>query len=452
MNLEQLQNKTILLFGKSRAFSSDEFASQMKFHKITVVSQYSEDVALIVDGKMMTPYEQNASNALYETKSKLLEFTTIEALERELARYIDADTLLMSLKLSRNKERLKSFIQNTTIEDELFFRLLKMYSWSGEDFFENDDNRDVSAAIILRFYKNIERNHNVQYATTGFMHLIAQSSSPELIEMIFELEPLQKSLHVEENSANLNILSVIATHYKTPKSVLNQLIKKVNSRVKTLIAMREDCDVEMQIKLYDTKDEKVLEALSMSQNLSDKLVSYFLRDDMYIKNLAKNLKLESAIFEELINKAPAEVAKNSSLTPSMQQHLAELNLAEVNISLANNPNLDKEVAMSLLAQESKILTCEIYKNKTLSKETLKAAYKDETNHASLAQNINTPHEILEALSSSKDIEVLKALAQNENTPVEVLYQLQLDSRVARQVKENPAFGKHIQQENIGWQV
>ncbi|MFA5462009.1 MAG: hypothetical protein WC274_08020 [Sulfurimonas sp.] len=452
MNLELLQNKSILLFGKSRAFSNDEFASQMKFHKITITEEFSEDIALVVEGKMMTPYEQNSSNALYESKSKSLEFISIDVLEKELAKYIDADTLLMSLKLSRNKERLKSFIQNSTINDELFFKLLKMYSWSGEDFFENDDNRDVSAAIILRFYKNIERNHNVQYATSGFMHLISQTFKPELIEMIFELEPLQKSLHEELSGANLNILSAIATHPKTPKSVLEQLIKKARPMVKTLIAMRSDCDEGMQIKLYDSMNEEVLEALSMGDNLSKELAIKLLQDDKYVKNIAQNLRLESDIFEELIKNAPIEVAKNSSLTPEMQQRVVNLNLTEANMALANNENLDNSVAMGLLAHKSKTLTSEIYKNSVISKETLAQAYKDEANHASLAKNLNTPSDILEALSNSQDIEVLKALAQNPNTPVEALYQLQLDSRVARQVKENPAFGKHIQQENIGWEV
>jgi len=47
---------------------------------------------------------------------------------------------------------------------------------------------------------------------------------------------------------------------------------------------------------------------------------------------------------------------------------------------------------------------------------------------------------------------LKSLAKNINTPVEILYQLHLDSRLERIVKENPAFGKHIMVENIGWQV
>ncbi len=452
MNLEQLQNKTVLLFGKSRAFSSDEFASQMKFHKITVVDKYAEDVVLVIDGKMMTPYEQNESDALYKAKSTLLEFISIDILEKELARYIDADTLLMSLKLSRDKERLKAFIQNSTIEDELFFKLLKMYSWSGEDFFENDDNRDVSASIILRFYKNIERNHNVQYATSGFMHLISQTAKAELIEMIFELEPLQKTLLEGRSGANQNILSAIATHHEASKSVLSQLIKKASSRVKTLIAMRHDCDEEMQIELYESEDKEVLEALSMGRNISSDLISKLLLNKKYAKNLALHLKLNSELFEKFIQVVPAEVAKNSSLTTQMQQRLADLNLYDVDIALALNEKLDYSVAMRLLLVKSKALSSEVYKNSNLSKENLAEAYKDEANHISLAQNPNTPKNILEALSSSQDIEVLSSLAQNRSTPVEALYQLQLDSRVARQVKENPAFTKHIQQENIGWEV
>jgi hypothetical protein len=120
--------------------------------------------------------------------------------------------------------------------------------------------------------------------------------------------------------------------------------------------------------------------------------------------------------------------------------------------LALNEKLDYSVAMRLLLVKSKALSSEVYKNSNLSKENLAEAYKDEANHISLAQNPITPKNILEALSSSQDIEVLSSLAQNKSTPVEALYQLQLDSRVARQVKENPAFTKHIQQENIGWEV
>lgn len=68
MNLKELENKTILMFGKSRAFSDDEFMLQMKLHNIHVVKEYSDEVVLIVDGRMMTPYEDNESVKLYEQK------------------------------------------------------------------------------------------------------------------------------------------------------------------------------------------------------------------------------------------------------------------------------------------------------------------------------------------------------------------------------------------------
>jgi len=50
------------------------------------------------------------------------------------------------------------------------------------------------------------------------------------------------------------------------------------------------------------------------------------------------------------------------------------------------------------------------------------------------------------------MKVLEALAKNSATPIEILYQLQLDARLERIVKENASFGKHIQENNIGWEV
>lgn len=63
-----------------------------------------------------------------------------------------------------------------------------MYSLEVKIFLENDDNRDVSAALIGRFYENIERNHNVQYATTGIYHLVQQTTNEQLL-VIANLAP-----------------------------------------------------------------------------------------------------------------------------------------------------------------------------------------------------------------------------------------------------------------------
>ena len=452
MNLKELENKSILLFGKSRAFSSDEFESQMKFHKIRVVSEFSDDVAVVVDGKMMTPYEQNASDELYKKYSKELEFVSIDVFEKELAKEIDADTLLMSLKLSHDKQRLKSFIQNSMLSDELFLKLLKMYSWGGEDFFENDDNRDVSAALILRFFKNIERNHNVQYATSGIMHLVVQTDREDLIEAIAQLEPLQKSFNKDKKDANYNILASIATHKNTPKRVLNLFIKKANSYLKTLIAMRGDCDEEMQRALYDSMEEDVHEALSYNSNLCKTIVYKLLESDQFTKKIATYVKLDNDLFEIFMKKHPAELAKNESITVEMQEKLVSMYQENVKLSLATNVVIDENVLSKLLLEDSPDIKFALFENTATPAETLAEAYNSAINHVYLSHNKNTPRHILILLAQSKDIEVLKGLAQNPSTPVDILYQLQLDSKLARAVKENPAFGKHIQQENIGWKV
>ena len=386
MNLKELQNRSILLFGKSRAFSDDEFASQMKFHKITVVKEFNEDVVFIVDGRMMTPYEQNLSDELYE--KKVAESVSIDVLEKELVKQIDRDTLLMSLKLSHDKDRLKSFIQNPMIDDELFFRLLKMYSWGDEDFFENDDNRDVSAAYILRFYENIERNHNVQFATTGFIHLVAQTKDSNLLKEISTLKPLQ-----------------------------------FHPKIKAAIAMSIYCDEDMQNRFFKTEDERILEALSFNKNLATALIKEFLEDEILGSNVARSVKLNDELFE-LLKKYSASLALNESLTLEMQEELLALENININYALALNNNLDVKIINRLIELNNTEIEQAVYENNSTPVEILNAAYEDSNNHM--------------------------ALAKNESTPIEILYQLQLDSRYERHVKTNAGFGKHIQTENIGW--
>ena len=386
MNLEEL-NK-ILLFGKSRAFNEEEFLSQMKHHNIEVTKEFSTDVDLLVDGRMMTPYEQNLSDELYEKEN--VSAISIDVLERELASHIDENTLLMSLKLSRDKERLKAFLQNGMIEDGLFFKLLKMYKWQGEDFFENDENRDVSAAFIRRFYENIERNHNVEYATTGFIHLVAQSKSPLVLSAIYELEPMQ-----------------------------------FHPKIKMAIAMNSAIDLTLAKKIYATQESYLHEALSLNPYLPLEIVKKLVAEGVFVENIAQTLLLDDEKLE-LLKAHPHFLAKNRTLNSATQRELLASDEEEVLLSLAQNPSLEEALFYELLQRESASLQKFLYKNSAAPKEVLEKAYAESL--------------------------FLESLAQNEATPVEILYQLQLDSRYERYVKKNSGFGKHIQSENIGWLV
>ncbi len=414
MNLEEFKNKTILLFGKSRAFEAEEFHDQLALHNITLAQEYSDEVAAVVEGRMMSPYEQNRSDELYEQKG--VRALSIDVLEKALAQEIDADTLLMSLKLSHDKARLKSFLQNSMIDDAVFLKLLSMYSWGGEDFFENDDNRDVSAALIVRFYKNIERNHNVQYATTGLYHLVLQTQNIALLEAIAILEPLQK--HRE-------IMSALLTHEKVSRAILKRFLKR--------------------------DDAALNEAMAHNPHLDKSIAKELIKNTSFAQIIAKNIMLDDELFALLF--AHSELlASNETLSEDMQKKLLALPNKKVHIALAGNRGVDATTLCALLAFDDVEINSYIFANSACSQELLHKAYEDEKNFIALASNSATPQTILKELFELTDEEVLCELAKNENTPVELLYQLQLESRFERAVKTNAAFAKHIQSQNIGWLV
>jgi hypothetical protein len=414
MNIEQLKNQIILLLGKPRAFSQEEFDAQIAAHQINITKELREGVKYILEGRMMTPYEQHLSDDLYEKGGYT--FLKIDDFEKELAALVDDDVLLMSLKLSNDKERLKSFLQNSCVSDELFFKLLKMYRWSEEDFFENDDNRDVTAALIGRFYENIERNHNVQYATTGLIHLVSQTQNPELLEAISTLEPIKYH-------PKLSVL--LAQHPGTPKRVLKKLLREENA--------------------------EVLEAMCINPSLDNAMIKELSSDAIYAKLLAQKIELTQERFE-LLQSYAKELAANESLSESMQRELLLLSDEAVDKALAQNRALLKDITTELMQRDDARLTQLLLQNPNTEEAYLREAFGKKEHHLFLAHNPNLPEDIAEALFAEGDAEVLEALAANEATPVDILYQLQLDSRFARAVKTNEAFGKHIQSQNIGWLV
>ncbi|MFT7860119.1 MAG: hypothetical protein ABXS93_04195 [Sulfurimonas sp.] len=411
MNLENLKNQKILLLGKTRAFGMEEFISQLGHKNIEFANEMDDDVHYIIEGRVLSPYEQNDLNKYYETGK--YEFIELEEFEEALAKEIDGDVLLMSLRLSNDKARLKSFIQNGSISDELFFKLLKSYKFGGEDFFENDDNRDVTAALIERFYENIERNHNVQFATTGLIHLISQTENEQLLEAISELEPIK--FHPK-------IKVILAKHPKTPKKVLKKFLKE--------------------------GEDEVLEVIYSNSNL-DKTIAKTLLDDTEIaKKIAQNISLDEEFFT-LLESYPKELAKNETFTQTMQEKLVELKDDEVDRYLAQNTSLKPELLEKLYTRSQKY-HFDILENSATPSSILVEAFEEKNNHLALAKNPATPKELLTKLYDLGELDVLTELAKNENTPVELLYQMQLDSRFERAVRTNEAFGKHIQTENIGW--
>lgn len=414
MNYEELCGKSILLLGKTRALNVEEFDTLLKLHKIVRVGSYTDDVSLIIEGRMMNPYEQAEAARLYETHNAPI--VELSLVEEWLCRSIEPNRLLMSLKLSRNQERLVDFLQNPYITDELFFKLLKLYDWQNEGLFDNDTNRDVTAAIIGRFYVDLDRNHNVQYAMSGLAHLIERYGNRELIRAIAELPPIAKELKNPCDRSLSGVLDAMALHSDTDESVLHLLIKE---RAK-LLAHREPLGLERELLVL--KDEEINAILSQNATLSKEGADILEYD--YPHLIASHTVLTQERFDRLIGGYPRYLAANPTLTAFMQQRLAALE--------------DESVSRSLASNTSTVSTI------------LEQFYADGRFMPQLASNASLSSKKLEELSMSHDAEVLSALAANTATPIDVLYQLSLDRRFERSVKTNPAFGRHIQTHNIGW--
>lgn len=412
MNLEELSGKSILLLGKTRALNSDEFDTLLKLHKIERVGSFDESVALLIEGRMMNPYEQAESARLYEeVKIPIVELSYIE---EWLCRSIEPNRLLMSLKLSRNQERLVNFLQNPYITDELFYKLLKLYDWQSEGLFDNDTNRDVTASIIGRFYGDLDRNHNVQYAMSGLAHLIERYGNAELIKAIADLYPIIKELNQPSDRSLTGVLDAMALHHDTPIEVLQKLLPTRAG----LLAVREPLVLEEELMERGEVDELLAQNPTLSASGRQTLLV------RYPALSARFAPLDSSLFESLIESYPSELGANRSLESTMQSALMALGDEMTFAALAANPVLE-ECNVKVLLE--------------------KGMY-----NAALASNPTLTEADLESLYSTNDSEVHAALAANTATPVELLYQLSLDRRFERAVKTNPTFGKYIQTHNIGW--
>lgn len=414
MNYNELSGKSILLLGKTRALNAEEFDTLLKLHKIERVERYTHNVAVIIEGRMMNPYEQEESAHLYETQQ--IPIVELSSIEEWLCRSIEPNRLLMSLKLSRNQKRLVDFLQNPYISDPLFFKLLKLYDWQNEGLFDNDSNRDVTASIIGRFYEDLDRNHNVQYAMSGLAHLIERYGNRELIDAIADISPISCELKNPSDRSLTGILDAMALHSDTSKGILRLLM---NGRAK-LLAHREPLGLESELLMLE--DEEVNTILSQNKTLSQEGADALEHSHPHL--IASNTVLSDIRFDRLYRHYASRLASNPSLSPAMQQRLFDLKDETVYEVLASNPIIQRDILDRLF--EAGQFSVQLAKNSALS------------------------HEKIHILFLRGESEVLSALAANPSTPIETLYQLSLDQRFERSVKTNPAFGKHIQTHNIGW--
>ena len=132
MKRRNFTHKRILLFGAPRAFSREEFDRLLRAGQITLAERYDDGVDAVIEGRLINPLEQERLDALYETH-KIVP-VSIDDFEKTLCSQLDPDRIIMSLKLTRDRDRLRAFLQNPHIENKFFLQLLQLYDWESYNF------------------------------------------------------------------------------------------------------------------------------------------------------------------------------------------------------------------------------------------------------------------------------------------------------------------------------
>jgi hypothetical protein len=429
MNITDYTHTVFSLFGKSRAFDVEQIKTLLSQQGNTLIQGYDPQATVIVEGAMMpTPLKIKAEE-LYEKKE--VTFIAIDTFEAQLAKNINPKTLLMHLKLAAHQEKIVSYLQNDYIEDTLFLELLKLYDFGGEDFFESDTNRNVTAALIRRFYKEYTTNHNIQYSNIGLVHVVQNNTDAKLLERIFLLSPVQKAL-LDPTSPNAKLIQIFALHPNTPQNVLEQIVQNGEITYMRSVAKRENLSVALQEKLLTFQDATIEQILSSKASLAPNVAQQLLEKG-YQEMLAQHITLNEELFKKL--KHIPQIAQNPSLTSAMQQEL--FCDPKYHIFLAKNPKttLQKE----LFALQNSEITQALYAHVNLQNITPQI----QGNEVALASNPTATQELLEQIFATNIDKAHKALATNPATPVAILYQLSFDMRYAHLVKQNPSYTTHI---------
>ncbi len=445
MNLEALKGRKVVLFGKPRSLNADEFDRLLKTAGIVRAAAWSPDTAVVVEGRMPAPHEQDELDRLYEAQAILP--VGIDTFEKALCSQLDADRILMSLKLTADRDRLRAFLQNPHIGDTFFLRLLALYDWGGEGFFDNDANRDVTAAFISRFYDNLERNHNIQYSTLGLLHLLQNDVEASVVHTLGRLDPMRRAFSDADRQLR-SVIEALARHPHTDTHILREIIRRGDDALRAVVAQRPKLDAAVQQELFALGNPAVTLALAQNPDLDDALMPTFGEDPALAPVLFANLHLDAERFAQGLAAHPETLAGNPTLDRHMQRTLIECGDVGILRTLAANENLC--LAENLLATEDTGVLTALAANPAVPADVLERLDRTGGFDEALAANPSLDAGIIETLFHKKNAAVLAALAANPSTPVQILQQLQLDARFERIVRQNETFSEHVKREQIGW--
>lgn len=269
----------------------------------------------------------------------------------------------------------------------------------------------------------VAQEHNVDYLLGDQDELIALAHLGFIPKFLI----LHWQKHWWRDWSN-HVLKALAISVNTPPSVLAQLGKNKNSRIRSLVAKNPSTPV--------TTLEKLVEDEALDRSM-----------DSIQASLLKNPNAPIIVLEKLAKEHDFRlrclVAEHPRTHAYLLEQLATDKVLEVRHAVANNPNTPSSInVLEKFAQDSNLrLRCFVAEQSTIPVYLLKQLAIDGALevHYAVAKNPNTPVSVLEKFAQDNDSHLCYCVAEHPEVPAYLLKELAMnESAVVRYaVANNP---------------
>lgn len=439
--MKNYKDKKVFFSGHGEKIEKDELLKYLIQHQ-SVVTEDLEEAQIIIQGYMTPVYIEDK---FYLLSKNNIEVIPIKELEIEFSENMNLDSIIMALKISKDKQRVIKLLKNSYFNDTIFLTLLKYYDWDNLGLHDDDDNRDISTAIVSRFCSFQETNHNIQHSPIGIYYTALETNNSNLLNIIFNLPEFTISSKNAKEDQPLTLKEVVALNPNTPKVVLMQILKDQNLDELKFLALNQSINKLISNKLFEFNNKDITDNLIKSGNIEFENIKLCFANKTHRDKILKNTDIDDEIFlfltKELTDIEIVYLSSNNSLTTSYIDKLFEYNIDNANINLLKNKHCSRAKIIEFLDKNDKIYNITISHNICLDELVFhKLEELDDFDvDIALSFNQNTPSYLLTKLYEKNKHEINIGLSQNENTPINILMQLQINSAYNTYVANNETY-------------
>lgn len=436
---------TVLFLGRVTHFTPEELRFFLEAQGMVYADHYEEqEVALLVLSSLLTPQEEQISYELYDAG---IPDVTLEQFERYYTQHLKPQTLLMSLKLSQDQDRLQRLLGNESFEDHFFLKLFGMFDWGGEGIHERDENRDVTISFVKRFFRpDGFRDPAMVYAPTTVMIIAKDSSDPKVLEAILTMPNHEIKTSRYEQKKPKNLREAVAFNPHITAATIRKLLAYSDPSIDYFLASNAALSAEDLERIYQRADTQTKQMMAHNTLLPESLFGRLLEEDVAVQqSLLSYQPIDLKRLKQVISHPQiAYIGINESIAAHLPQ-LLSLEYEALDRALATNGVLSAEYQERLYQRYTQSIAPLLAANPSISSDMAEMLYATgvaEVEEA-LAANSATPKEILDSLCEREDRTLNRCLAANPSVNLYWLKQFQLDTSLVRILAENETYGKSI---------